>query len=311
MKKLFFFFILFVALTAIACKQPTGSNQPGSESQETVTPGWYLYTTNADSANPQKTYFYINTSGAIERAGSTQYEYTGSQLEKIQGQLSYTICKKNADGTVITFVSCESPTWENGNNEPNNISTCPYAEGEYLDIKKHWESSSSTDNPFYWPVNKNLPLWTEDAMYYETSCNIEYGYISNDNIFIVGSALKAGDEIRITTMVKVDDYNTSSYGCDVIFTAENSTEDENVTEHGTEISLQEGYEWWCFENAYAGPLNCYVLYDINGNPVKAGTNEGKITNSLYLSMTKSQAIQNYNGTKYQITDLTQLPSWCY
>lgn len=39
MKKLFFLFILFVALTAIACKQPTGSNQPGSESQETVTPG--------------------------------------------------------------------------------------------------------------------------------------------------------------------------------------------------------------------------------------------------------------------------------
>lgn len=145
MKKLFFFFILFVALTAIACKQPTGSNQPGSESQETVTPGWYLYTTNADSANPQKTYLYINNNGTIERAGSTQYEYTGSKLEIIQGQLSYTICKKNADGTVIIFVSCDAPSWETGNND-NNVSTCPYAEGEYLDVTKHYT--------FSWPVNK-------------------------------------------------------------------------------------------------------------------------------------------------------------
>lgn len=291
MKKLFTFFILFVALTAIACKQPTGSNQPGSESQETVTPGWYLYTTNADSANPQKTYLYINTSGAIERAGSTQYEYTGSQLEMIQGQLSYIICKKNADGTVITFVSCESPTWENGNNEPNNISTCPYAESEYLDVTKH--------DTFSWPVNKNLPLWSEKENNYYVSCSNGYGYIDSGNVFIAGSYLSAGDTITIT----MEDTDSNSYSCDVNFTEATGTT--------TIITLPAGYEWWCFEDAYVGPLDCYVLYDASGNPMKAGSSKEEDSNSFYLYMTKSQAIQNFTGTKYLVTDLTQLPSWCY
>lgn len=291
MKKLFTFFILFVALTAIACKQPTGSNQPGSESQETVTPGWYLYTTNADSANPQKTYLYINTSGAIERAGSTQYEYTGSQLEMIQGQLSYIICKKNADGTVITFVSCKSPAWENGNNEPNNISTCPYAESEYLDVTKH--------DTFSWPVNKNLPLWSEKENNYYVSCSNGYGYIDSGNVFIAGSYLSAGDTITIT----MEDTDSNSYSCDVNFTEATGTT--------TIITLPAGYEWWCFEDAYVGPLDCYVLYDASGNPMKAGSSKEEDSNSFYLYMTKSQAIQNFTGTKYLVTDLTQLPSWCY
>lgn len=291
MKKLFSFFILFVALTAIACKQPTGSNQPGSESQETVTPSWYLYTTNADSVNPQKTYLYINTSGAIERAGSTQYEYTGSQLEMIQEQLSYTICRKNADGTVITFVSCESPTWENGNNEPNNISTCPYAESEYLDVTKH--------DTFSWPVNKNLPLWSEKENNYYVSCSNGYGYIDSGNVFIAGSYLSAGDTITIT----MEDTDSNSYSCDVNFTQAIGTTPV--------ITLPVGYEWWCFEDAYVGPLDCYVLYDASGNPVKAGSSKEEDSNSFYLYMTKSQAIQNFTGTKYLVTDLTQLPSWCY
>ncbi len=291
MKKLFSFFILFVALTAIACKQPTGSNQPGSESQETVTPGWYLYTTNADSVNPQKTYLYINTSGAIERAGSTQYEYTGSQLEMIQEQLSYTVCRKNADGTVITFVSCESPTWENGNNEPNNISTCPYAESEYLDVTKH--------DTFSWPVNKNLPLWSEKENNYYVSCSNGYGYIDSGNVFIAGSYLSAGDTITIT----MEDTDSNSYSCDVNFTEAIGTTPV--------ITLPVGYEWWCFEDAYVGPLDCYVLYDASGNPVKAGSSKEEDSNSFYLYMTKSQAIQNFTGTKYLVTDLTQLPSWCY
>lgn len=222
MKKLFFFFILFVALTAIACKQPTGSNQPGSESQETVTPGWYLYTTNADSANPQKTYLYINTNGTIERAGSTQYEYTGSQLEKIQGQLSYTICKKNADGTVIIFVSCDAPSWETGNND-NNVSTCPYAEGEYLDVTKH--------DTFSWPVNKNLPLWSEKENNYYVSCSNGYGYIDSGNVFIAGSYLSAGYTITIT----MEDTDSNTYSCDINFTEATGTT--------TIITLPVGYEW--------------------------------------------------------------------
>lgn len=291
MKKIFSVFILFVALTAIACKQPTGSNQPGNENQETVTPGWYLYTTNADSANLQKTYLYINTSGAIERAGSTQYEYTGSQLEMIQEQLSYRICRKNADGTVITFVPCESPSWGTVNNEPNTPSTCPYAEGEYLDVTKH--------DTFSWPVNKNLPLWSEKENNYYVSCSNGYGYIDSGNVFIAGSYLSAGDTITIT----MEDTDSNSYSCDVNFTETIGTTPV--------ITLPAGYEWWCFEDAYVGPLDCYVLYDASGNPVKAGSSKEEDSNSFYLYMTKSQAIQNFTGTKYLVTDLTQLPSWCY
>lgn len=292
MKKLFSFFILFVALTAIACKQPTGSNQPGSESQETVTPGWYLYTTNADSANPQKTYLYINTSGAIERAGSTQYEYTGSQLEMIQEQLSYTICRKNADGTVITFVSCESPTWENGNNEHNNISTCPYAEGEYLDVTKH--------DTFSWPVNKNLPLWSEKENNYYVSCSNGYGYIDSGNVFIAGSYLSAGDTITIT----MEDTDSNSYSCDVNFTEAIGTTPV--------ITLPVGYEWWCFEDAYLnnGYENFYVLY-FNGEATRNGIDSYEITEISFLYKEKDSAINNFAGTKYQVTDLTKLPSWCY
>ena len=300
MKKLFSFFILFVALTAIACKQPTGSNQPGSESQETVTPGWYFYTTNADSANPQKTYLYINTSGAIERAGSSEYEYTGSQLEMIQGQLSYIICKKNADGTVITFVSCESPSWGTVNNEPNTPSTCPYAEGEYLDVTQY--------SAFSWPVNKNLQLWSAKESSYTCSCSDIYGYINIGNIFVVGESLSAGDYVTIT----MEDTDGEIHTCDVYFTAASSSNNDNSDDNNNSgNSWGIGYEWWCFEKAYTGNLDCFVLYDNDGNPVKAGTNNNEETNSLYLAINKTQAIQNFNGTCYQITDYTQLPSWCF
>lgn len=291
MKKQFSFFILFVALTAIACKQPTGSNQPGSESQETVTPDWYLYTTNADSANPQKTYLYINTSGTIERAGSSQYEYTGSQLEMIQEQLSYTICRKNADGTVITFVSCESPTWENGNNEHNNTFTCPYAEGEYLDVTKH--------DTFSWSVNKNLPLWSEKENNYYVSCSNGYGYIDSGNVFIAGSYLSAGDTITI----RMEDTDSNSYFCNVNFTE---------AETNPVITLPVGYEWWCFEDAYLnnGYENFYVLY-FNGEATRNGIDSYEITEISFLYKEKDSAINNYAGKKYQVTDLTKLPSWCY
>lgn len=286
-------FIILATVLSFSCVQPNNTNDNSTENAttENITPGWYLYTTNADSAYPQKTYLYINTSGAIERAGSTQYEYTGSQLEMIQEQLSYTICRKNADGTVITFVSCESPTWENGNNEHNNISTCPYAEGEYLDVTKH--------DTFSWPVNKNLPLWSEKENNYYVSCSNGYGYIDSGNVFIAGSYLSAGDTITIT----MEDTDSNSYFCDV-----------NFTEAGTTpvITLPVGYEWWCFEDAYLnnGYENFYVLY-FNGEATRNGIDSYEITEISFLYKEKDSAINNYAGTKYQVTDLTKLPSWCY
>ena len=298
--KIFIIFTLLIALLSISCKQPISNDIP-DDNTESITPGWYLYTTNADSSYPQKTYLYINTSGSIERAGSTDNEYTGTQLELLQGQLSYSVCKKNADGTMITFEATEAPSWgiaENTND--NSEETCPYEEGDYLDVTKY--------SSFSWPVNKNLPLWSENAIYYWTSCNEEYGYIDSFNTFIVGSYLKAEDQIRISVCVQIDDYNTAYFDCDVTFT---ETMESSEEENNAGITLEAGYEWWCFEGAYLGPLDGFVLYDANGNPVRAGTSEKEVTNSLFLAMNKTQAISNFNGTKYQVTDLTKLPSWCY
>lgn len=106
MKKLVLLFSLFAVLLCVACKPPY--EEPVTEP---VTPGWYLYTTNANSSQPQLTYLYINSSGTIERAGNSSYEYTGSMLEMMQNQLSYSICKKNANGSTITFTSTEVPSW--------------------------------------------------------------------------------------------------------------------------------------------------------------------------------------------------------
>ena len=302
MKKLFSFCILFVALTAIACKQPTGSNQPGSESQETVTPGWYLYTTNADSASPQRTYLYINTSGAIERAGSTQYEYTGSQLEMIQEQLSYTICKRNADGTVITFTTTEAPSWGKTDIIPEEI-TCPYPDGEYLDVTKH--------DTFSWPVNKNLQLWSAKESNYYSSCSDSFGYINTGNTFIVGAALSAGDSI----IISMEDTDFNTFSCIVYFfdsdTSENN--DNSNSDNSSEIELDTGYEWWCFEKAYINgnnKENIYVLY-YNGIATRYGIDSYEISEISFLYKEKDSAIKNYGGTKYLVTDLNILPEWCY
>lgn len=86
--KLHALFIILAAFISFSCVQPTNNtannSTEGGLTEETVSLGWYLYITNANSDYPQQTYLYINNSGAIERAGSSTYEYTGSQLEMIQ-----------------------------------------------------------------------------------------------------------------------------------------------------------------------------------------------------------------------------------
>ena len=96
---------LFTAFMLAGCKNPSNTDK----TEETISAGWYVYTTNANSAHPQSTYLYINTSGNIERAGSSSNEYTDTQLKLLQNQLSYTVFKKNADGVTITFEATEEP----------------------------------------------------------------------------------------------------------------------------------------------------------------------------------------------------------
>lgn len=298
LKHLHILFITLAGLLAFSCVNPSSPTKITPQ-EEDITPGWYLYKTNANTDYPQATYLYINTSGAVERAGSASYEYTDSQLETLKGQLSYSVCQKNADGTVITFEPTEAPSWAMENsNTGDKDTTCPYAEGEYLDVTKY--------SSFSWPANKNLQLWSAKESSYTCSCSDIYGYISVENIFVVGKSLSADDYVTIS----MKDTDGKIYTCDVYFTAASMSGD-NSEENSSTTTWGIGYEWWCFKNAYTGNLDCFVLYDADENPVKAGTNNKEETNSLYLKMKKTQAIKNFRGTSYQVTDYTQLPSWCF
>lgn len=185
---------------------------------------------------------------------------------------------------------------ETVNNESDNT-TCPYAEGKYLDVTKH--------STFSWPVNKNLQLWSSKENNYWCSCSNSFGYINAENTFIVGTSLSVGDYITIS----MKDTDSNTYTCDVYFTAPET--DNSNSQDNSNNTLETGYEWYCFKDAYLGPLDGFVLYDINGNPIRAGSSETEETNSLYLEMSKEQAINNYDGIAYKVTDFKQLPSWCF
>lgn len=110
-KYLFIIFSLIAAILSFSCAQNDDSESEKQE--EKIAAGWYLYTTNANSTDSQSTYLYVNSSGAIERAGNKSNEYTGTELENLKKSLSYSICKKNADGTKITFEQTKMPDWTN------------------------------------------------------------------------------------------------------------------------------------------------------------------------------------------------------
>lgn len=182
---------------------------------EKISAGWYAYTINANSSNQQITIFYINADGEIERAGSQTNEYSGTQLETLQNQFSYSICTEKANNsTSIEFNLTEPPVWADNTSDdnPNND-----------------DSNGETDIP------------------------------SEDN--------------------------------------------------EPEITLPTGHEWWCFEGAFVEG-NCFVLYR-DGKAIRMGLDSNEIDVQAYFFFygDKNYAINNFKGEKYQITDLTQLPSW--
>ncbi|GEM_PF-3212962 len=217
-KGMFSLFCLASILLVASCTQPTsgGSSGGNNNSSETIAAGWYAYTTNANSAMPQTTYLYIKVDGSVERAGSSSYEYKDSQLKMIQQQLSYSTCKKNADGTNITFASCDAPSWatdsgKNSGNDNPEEKICPYAPGEYLDCAKDTaiDESHLYDNLYgsnyylkevTWPINKNIQLWSAKELQYTDSCSDSFGYINFNNVFVIGKDMTVGETIRICMM---------------------------------------------------------------------------------------------------------------
>lgn len=308
MKKLFVILgLCLLAFGMFSCgdtpAQPVTGEQQQKEPQYTPEAGWYVYVTNADSAYPQKTYFYMNETGAIERAGNSSNEYTGQQLELLQQQLSYAACMKNADGTTIKFESTTEPEW---------TKVCPFKEGEYLDVSKH--------TTFTWPAGKELPLWSVIEIPEYGFCVGPWDYIYENSEGIAILVPNEAIQERLVldgepTSIELCGINGIVYECEVYFTVNNSSpiEPENdLNQWGI------GYEWWCFPQCYAdlgsSPyvyLDGYVLYDSDGNPVRTGTYKTELTSSLYLQFDKTTATGSYSGNCYQITDISELPSWCF
>lgn len=91
---------------------------------------------------------------------------------------------------------------------------------------------------------------------------------------------------------------------------DNNNDDENdipSEDNKPELTLPSGYEWWCFEDAVKNYNYYYVLY-YNNEAIRCGVETYEMeVNELYKD--KTLAINNFMGNKYQITDLTKLPSW--
>lgn len=306
-KNIFSVLVMLLAFCClfVGCNNLVNNNEDSkddnNDKETSVTAGWYEYTTNANSDYPQSTIMYINESGTIERAGSIDNEYSGQQLEMLQNQLSYAICKKNADGVVIIFVSTNEPIWANSSNDDlNNDKVCPYAEGEYLDISLYPYHAGYAPTEITWPINKNIPLWSKNIDNYKYSCSDVYGYINNQNIFIIGSYMEVGFTIRIE-----DEF--SNYRVSITFIE--AVNDNNSNDNQNETTLPSGYEWWCFEEADLQG-DYYFLY-FNNTLVRMGlySKEFDIEPYLVLYGDKDYAISNFMGNKYKITDLTKLPAW--
>ena len=312
MKKTFLCVLAVLLCCFVGCDNLANSGNDKEDIQITITSGWYEYTTQIKDTSgyyyKQTTYFFINTNGYIERAGSNSYEYFGTELEKIQNQLSWSICNNlanNSNGAII-FKITDAPVWADlSENEPEK--KCPYDEGEYLDIVKLYETHNVTYIETTWAINKNIPLWTyyNGTVEYTASCSDVYGYININNIFVIGKDLKQGDSLTITAYFDFTKVEVRITFTEPIF--DESSSDSNPPQ----TLLPTGYEWWCFEDAIVGEYYFYVLYDNEGKASRMGFASSEISNidnySLYKD--KKLAVENYLGTKYQISDLTKLPSW--
>lgn len=123
-------FNVLVVLLAFCCLFVGCDNPANSSGENTVnttpqnnTEGWYEYVTNANTNNRQITYFYVKSTGQIDRAGNYSTEYFGEELLNLQNQFSWTICRNLADNSngAITFRITEPPFWaDNSNNNVDN-----------------------------------------------------------------------------------------------------------------------------------------------------------------------------------------------
>lgn len=238
-KNIFNVLVVLLALCClfVGCKNPSNNGEKNEwEPTGPAVANWFEYTTSTPTGDgwytKQTSIFYINTDGKIERAGSENHEYFGTELEMIQNTLSWSICYENSNNITlnIEFKVTEPPVWADNTSDDNS----------------------------------NDDLENEDE-------NNQSGGNNNNN----------GE-------------------------LDNPSEDDEP-----EITLPTGYEWWCFEGAFAEG-DCFVLYH-DGNAIRMGLDSNEIDVQAYFFFygNKNYAISNYVGNCYQVTNLSTLPSWCY
>ena len=238
-KNIFNVLVVLLALCClfVGCKNPSNNGEKNEwEPTGPAVANWFEYTTSTPTGDSwytkQTSIFYINTDGKIERAGSENHEYFGTELEMIQNTLSWSICYENSNNITlnIEFKVTEPPVWADNTSDDNS----------------------------------NDDLENEDE-------NNQSGGNNNNN----------GEP-------------------------DNPSEDDEP-----EITLPTGYEWWCFEGAFAEG-DCFVLYH-DGNAIRMGLDSNEIDVQAYFFFygNKNYAISNYVGNCYQVTNLSTLPSWCY
>lgn len=139
-KNIFNVLVMLLAFSCffLGCDNPAKNDGTDGDNYEQKGPAvanWFEYTTSKlvgdNTYISQTSIFYINTDGAIERAGSKTYEYSGTELEMIQNTLSWSICRENSntDSLNVKFKITEPPIWADNTSDDNTNNDIENEEG--------------------------------------------------------------------------------------------------------------------------------------------------------------------------------------
>ena len=205
-KNIFKILVMLLAFSCIfiGCDNPEAPIKQEEQNQEPKGPAqasWFEYTTEGRITTEygwttkQTTIFYINTDGAIERAGSESYEYFGTQLEMLQNQLSWSICRKNATYDVhVSFKVTEPPVWADNNTSDDDFDNNTEDENDINDKddnKNNDENSSDKEDSKEEPET-TLPAGYEWWCFEGAILNYDYFYVLYKN----NEAIRCGVENR-------------------------------------------------------------------------------------------------------------------
>jgi hypothetical protein len=183
-KNIFNFFVVLLALCClfVGCDNPAKNGEKNEwEPTGPAVANWFEYTTSTPTGDgwytEQTSIFYINTDGKIERAGSESYEYFGTELEMLQNQLSWSICRKNATYDVhVSFKVSEPPVWADNTSDDNSNNDIENEDGNNNN-PSGGDNNNNNENDI--PTEDDEPELTLPSGY-EWWC-FEKAYLDNGN----------------------------------------------------------------------------------------------------------------------------------